>query len=231
MSTSIANFSGRAARAVVAVSLLALTTTALTGCNRGLQEENELLLQENAELRDQRAQLEAALASEASRRASVEDRAGQLRRELEEARAQTRRQPGTADATGFEGIAGVGGVRPGRGEIIVDMVGDVLFDSGSATLKPEARRSLDRIAEIIRSQYGGRMIRVEGYTDSDPIRRSQWKTNERLSAERAMAVEAYLVSRGIDNNMIYSAAFGPARPRATKRESRRVEIVILDTPN
>ena len=98
-------------------------------------------------------------------------------------------------------------------DVVVGVAGDVLFDSGKVDLKNSARQTLDQIASVLNTQYAGRSIRVEGYTDTDPIRKSSWKTNERLSAERAMSVEAYLVSKGIDNGRIYSAAFGPAHPR------------------
>ena len=47
------------------------------------------------------------------------------------------------------------------------------------------------------------------------------------SAARALAVESYLVGKGVDNDKAYSAAFGPSNARATKKDSRRVEIVIL----
>jgi flagellar motor protein MotB len=103
----------------------------------------------------------------------------------------------------------------------------VLFDSGKVDLKSSARRSLDRVASVIQSKYPGQQIRIEGYTDSDPIRKSKWRSNEHLSAERALAVEKYLVGKGVDNDRVYSAAFGPANARATKKDSRRVEIVIL----
>ena len=113
------------------------------------------------------------------------------------------------------------------GDVVLTVAGDVLFPSGQVTLKTEGRRELDRIARMIMSQYPTKTIRVEGYTDSDPIRKSSWKTNERLSSERALAVEAYLVARGVEADRIYSAAMGPARPKSSKQASRRVEIVIL----
>ena len=46
-------------------------------------------------------------------------------------------------------------------------------------------------------------------------------------AERALAVEEYLVARGVNPTRIYAAAMGSARPKGTKQASRRVEIVIL----
>lgn len=115
-------------------------------------------------------------------------------------------------------------------DLVVEVAGDVLFDSGSVVLKTTSKRTLDRVAEKIRSSYAYNTIRVAGHTDSDPIRKQKGKyaDNEELSAQRALAVERYLVSRGIPASQIYSAAFGPADPKGTKAASRRVEIVILN---
>ena len=82
---------------------------------------------------------------------------------------------------------------------------------------------------MLKSSYSNNEIRVEGYTDGDKLvkTKAKWGTNENLSAARALAVETYLVGKGIDNDRIYSAAFGPSKPKGTKKDSRRVEIVIL----
>lgn len=112
-------------------------------------------------------------------------------------------------------------------DVVVSVAGDVLFDSGSVTLKQSARQTLDRIAGTIQSQYGGHQLRIAGHTDSDPIRRSSWKTNERLSAERALTVEDYLSQRGLSKDRMYIAGYGPAMPKGDKKSSRRVEIIII----
>jgi len=57
--------------------------------------------------------------------------------------------------------------------------------------------------------------------------KDKWKTNERLSGERAMAVEDFLSSKGIPKDRIYFAGFGSDKPKSNKKDSRRVEIVIL----
>ena len=101
------------------------------------------------------------------------------------------------------------------------------FATGSADLSDVARSVLKELAATLGSE-STMTLRVEGHTDTDPIRKSKWETNERLSSERALAVEAYLVSRGIDNQQIYSAAFGSAQPKNSKKDSRRVEIVIIE---
>ncbi len=120
--------------------------------------------------------------------------------------------------------------RRDQGDLVVEVAGDVLFDSGSVTLKPSAKKTLDQVARRINSDFAGNIVRVEGHTDSDPIKKQKgkYKDNEELSAERALAVERYLVGRGVPSSQIYAAAFGPANPKGSKKESRRVEIVILN---
>lgn len=181
-----------------------------------------LLEQEAGELRARNEQLEAALSAANDERSRLEQE--MLRAERDALAAQQTR---STSNTGFEGIEGVDSTRGPGGDVIVDIVGDVLFDSGKVTLKSTAKQTLDRVASVITSSYGSHTIRVEGHTDSDPIRKSQWKTNERLSAERALAVEEYLATKGVDKNRVYIAGFGDARPRGSKAQSRRVEIVLL----
>ena len=197
-----------------AVKLMVAVTVAagaLGGC--ATNNPDDALVQENLELRQQRAELEQQLAECEQRYAMLDE--------------QNRQLGQLGGDTGFEGIDGVT-IGRSQGELTVGIAGDVLFASGSAALRPEAKRSLDQVVANIRQRYPGKTIRVEGHTDTDPIRKSKWETNERLSAERAMAVEAYLVSKGIDNAQVYSAAFGSAQPRGSKKDSRRVEIVIIE---
>lgn len=210
-----------------------LAAVVMGGCSndgeqRSLVMENEALRAELAGERARREGAEAELGALESERAGLASELDNMRSQL----SQSRTVPAGSRTTGFENIDGVTvGFGPGnRSEIRLDIANDILFDSGSATLKPAARRSLDRVADVIRQRYSGRVIRVEGHTDNDPIRRSNWKTNERLSSERAMAVEAYLVERGLNNSNVYTAAFGASRPKSTKAASRRVEIVIVE-PN
>lgn len=188
------------------------------GCKRNKNTGLDAAMQENAELRGRIESLEQALRDCDAQKASLEQ---QL------ASAATIPASYENPDTGFEGLAGVTTSYGAGGELIVDVAGDVLFDSGSVVLKNSSKQTLDRIASVLNRQYANNTIRVEGHTDSDPIRKSKWRNNEQLSSERALAVEEYLVQRGVDNKRMYSAAFGPAKPKGTKKDSRRVEIVIL----
>ncbi len=197
----------------------------LGGCADDQAKRRAALLEQEAnELRARNSQLEAALSASNDERARLEQEALLAERDALLANQNLNRGAGS---TGFEGIDGVGSSRGPGGDVIVDIVGDVLFDSGKVTLKSSAKTTLDRVAGVINSSYTGKTIRVEGHTDSDPIKKSQWKSNERLSAERALAVEEYLVTKGVDRNRVYIAGFADAKPRGSKSQSRRVEIVIL----
>lgn len=207
-------------------ALLAVGVT-LGGCADDQAKRRAALLEQEAnELRARNDQLESALSASNDERARLEQDMLRLERDAAVAQTQAQTRRSTA-ATGFEGIEGVGSSRGAGGEVIVDILGDVLFDSGKVVLKNSAKQSLDRVAQVINSSYSGRVIRIEGHTDSDPIRRSEWRTNERLSAERALAVHEYLTSKGVDRKRMHIAGFADARPRDTKARSRRVEIVIL----
>ncbi|NLW39993.1 MAG: OmpA family protein [Tissierellia bacterium] len=120
--------------------------------------------------------------------------------------------------------------------LVIRFMDKVLFDSGKADLKPEAKEILDSVAEILnREEFKDKLIKVEGHTDTDPIVYSTtFPTNWELSAIRATNVLRYLVEEnGIDGNRISSSGYSYHRPIApndtpeNKQMNRRVDIVIL----
>lgn len=213
---------------VMACNVIVLAAMMLTGCNNGMKEEVNLLTQENQDLRAQLEDRNAALDSATSTAREREMEAMRLRRELEDARQRRTERAETTQPgrTGFEGIEGVTGTI-GAGEVTASVESDVLFASGSADVRQQARQSLNQVAQVLNANYAGRSIRIVGHTDSDPIRRSGFKSNYHLGFERAYAVREYLVSRGVSADRIHLASFGPDRPRSTKQQSRRVEIVVI----
>lgn len=194
------------------------------GCSNNKQQAAEAE-QESAELRQKNAQLEQSLRE---RDATIA--------ELQKQQTQQQVQPMQNE------IAGGGSSRPRNGdfgsEVGVDqtregtrltIAGDVLFASGQATLKDSAKKTLDKVAsELKSSRYNQYSIRVDGYTDSDPIKKSKWASNEALSEARARAVEKYLASKGVSSSRVSAVGRGSANPKSTKAASRRVEIFILD---
>lgn len=107
-----------------------------------------------------------------------------------------------------------------------------LFSAGRADLKPEVAPTLDRIAQVLRSDYSGRLVGIEGHTDADPISKSKWKSNHELAVARSVALFQALKSRGVSESQLFVAGYGPNRPLAandskqTKSQNRRVEIVV-----
>ena len=208
------------------ILFLASTAIALGAC-AGTDDRMIALENENFELRQQNRELDESLRENQTQRALLEGEVRALSAENDRLRLQAS-APAARESgpTGFEGIAGVTAATVSGG-VLIDVEGDILFASGSVTLKSSAKQTLDRIASVLKGTYGGATIRVAGHTDSDPIKKSKWKTNERLSAERALAVEEYLATKGIDLDEMYVAAFGPAEPKGSKAQSRRVEIFVL----
>lgn len=200
-------------RGGLVVTLFLVGASALLGgCNRGSKQQ-ALAQQEAAELRERNAALEAQIGEKNTRIADLESRS----------------QVPASPMTTWDSPAGRGNDgnfspdRSSRG-MRATISGDVLFDSGQVTVKPSARKQLDRLASDIKSRYSGADVRVEGYTDTDPIRKSKWGSNEALSQARAEAVRDYLGSKGISASAI---GMGSANPKATKAASRRVEIVVM----
>ena len=110
--------------------------------------------------------------------------------------------------------------------LIVNM-SDVLFDTGSANLKPGAREKLARVAGVLLT-YPELQIAVEGHTDN--VGSDEY--NQGLSDRRAASVRGYLVAQGISRETIEAMGFGEARPvvanttSAGRQQNRRVELVI-----
>ena len=201
-------------------TLLAVVVVA-GGCATNLKDENALLRDENEDLRAQLSDRNGAL--EASHDESREQalQLAQMRREAEQLKDAAIR-----GGTGFDGIEGVSGT-VGAGEVTAAIASDVLFDSGKATLKAGAKRTLEAVASVLETSYAGRPIRISGHTDSDPIRKSGHQSNHHLAFDRAYAVRQHLVSNGVAAGRMYVASYGPDRPKAMKAESRRVEIVVI----
>ena len=187
-----------------------------------LEDKNAALRAENEQLRNELNNTHTQLSTIDADRASLVEQIANANQPAAEPAP-----PADKPKTGFGGIDGVD-VEQLPGRVTVRVPGDVLFSSGKTTLRSSAQRTLARIAQVINSQYAGKTVRVEGYTDTDPIRKSKWKDNLELSLQRAMAVQRYLQSQGVSGKRLYSSGFSKFHPRGSKSTSRRVEIVVLD---
>ncbi len=111
----------------------------------------------------------------------------------------------------------------------------VLFDTGKATIKPQARKLLQGLVPFF--QKLDNPIVIEGHTDNRPIATPQYPSNWELSAARAINVVRFFVGEHIDPSRLSGVGYGEYHPvapndtEAHRQENRRVNIVILrDTP-
>lgn len=213
---------------ITGIALLSVTALLATGCSDNCRQTVELLQAENQEYMQANEELQQELDKAVEQRTQLVQQNHELVNENSRLREEARlaKEQAQQPVDPWKGIQGVTGEQR-TGEIVAQVQGDVLFAPGSVTLRKEAKKTLDKIASVLNSTFAGHVIRVAGHTDSDPIKKSSWKTNDRLSCERAMAVKNYLESKGVDGNRIYVAGYGATRPLATKSASRRVEIIVL----
>ena len=107
---------------------------------------------------------------------------------------------------------------------------DAFFDFDKSVLKPEGRAKLDDLVGKIQG-INLEVIIAVGHTDS--IGSDAY--NQRLSVRRAEAVKAYLVSKGIERNRIYTEGKGKKQPIASnataegRAKNRRVEVEVVGT--
>lgn len=117
-----------------------------------------------------------------------------------------------------------------------DLMKQLRFESGEATIKPEGYQVLDELITYLRTTTGDRLIRVEGHADNmeiGPSLKSTYQTNWDLSKARAGIVLRYLIEKGgIDSVKLSSVGYGDTKPiagnatEAGRQRNRRVDIVL-----
>jgi outer membrane protein OmpA-like peptidoglycan-associated protein len=103
------------------------------------------------------------------------------------------------------------------------------FETNKANILPEYAGILDELANFMKRHPEIERVAVHGHTDIEGTR----QRNQQLSNDRAAAVMAYLVERGVDKNRLEQKGFGQDKPIASNRtpegkaKNRRVEFVVL----
>ena len=193
----------------------------MLGCNNSMKTENDLLKTENEELRMQYKEATAALQSADD---DLTRSQGDLRTVQDELQTALDTRAETINI--FENIAGVA-VELRDKDLALTVASDLLFNSGSATLKKSAMGTLSNVASALNATYPNQSIVIMGYTDTDKITKSNFKSNWHLAFDRAWSVRDYLVSKGVNKDRIAIESWGPTKPLATKAASRRVDIVVV----
>jgi chemotaxis protein MotB len=157
------------------------------------------------------------------------EKARKAAEEEEDFRALKRRIDALSRDAGLKGKVNVTIRR--RGLVIQLLTDKVFFDSGDATLKPAARKLVDKIAGVVRDERKHPVV-VEGHTDSQPISGSQYPSNWELSGARAGAVVRDFQAEGVLARRMSVAGFANQEPIATnstpagREKNRRVEVVL-----
>ncbi len=122
-----------------------------------------------------------------------------------------------------------------RDQLRVEMVDEILFDSGESVIKPAGLEVLRRVGAILK-KVEGREIEVQGHTDNVPIvgqLAKRYPTNWELSTARATNVARFLQDEAkLEPTLLFAAGFSEYRPRAPndteegRRRNRRIEILL-----
>jgi outer membrane protein OmpA-like peptidoglycan-associated protein len=190
---------------------------------RAQTERNRILLESRTrDARMAEAQAQNAQAQAQSAQAQAQD--AQAQAEIAKNQALTAQQQ-LADAQ--RQLADLQAKKTERGMVVT--LGDVLFDTGQATLKPGADLVLGRLAAFLNSNPQTKIL-IEGHTDS----RGSDDYNEALSERRAQAVADALMAKGVPQESLRTRGRGKAYPVATndtpagRQQNRRVEIIFSD---
>jgi outer membrane protein OmpA-like peptidoglycan-associated protein len=113
----------------------------------------------------------------------------------------------------------------------VEILEQVRFDTGKATIKPQSHKLLDQVAAVLLSHPDLLLVQVEGHTDD----RGSALRNIVLSQSRAESVAAYLEKVGVPAERLRAVGFGQGRAIATntsaggRAANRRVAFTVLQT--
>lgn len=183
------------------------------------EEQLRRAAEERARLAQKQAEQLAVAKSEADVAAErAREEAERARKEREEARGRMQ-----------QALSLVAETRATARGLIVNLP-DILFDTGQATLRIQAREVLSKIAGILLVSRGYH-LNIEGHTDN--VGGDQY--NQKLSEKRAKTVYDYLMNSGVSVDIMTTAGFGKSKPvapnttAAGRQKNRRVEIVIEDT--
>jgi OOP family OmpA-OmpF porin len=112
----------------------------------------------------------------------------------------------------------------------VTYAADAFFDFDKSVIKPAGKAKLDDLISKIKD-INLEVIIAVGHTDSV----GSDAYNQKLSVRRSEAVKAYLVSKGIEKNRVYTEGKGEKQPVASNKtaegraKNRRVEIEVVGT--
>lgn len=111
--------------------------------------------------------------------------------------------------------------------IILNMPGNITFESGSDVLNPSFHKTLGGVIKVL-AEYKSTLVTVSGFTDST----GSAGKNQKLSERRAASVASYLAQNGIQKERLAAIGYGESQPIATNKtaegraQNRRVELAL-----
>lgn len=122
--------------------------------------------------------------------------------------------------------SGVSVTRQGN-QIVLNMPGNVTFETGKAAINPGFNNVLVSVADVIK-EYKNTNVEISGHTDN----RGNQQANQILSEQRAQAVAAFMRKSGVADKRLKAVGYGPNQPVADngtpdgQAANRRVEIFL-----
>jgi len=223
-------------RAMIASTAAATTKTEQDAMQLSRESSAVLLQKRDRELKAARAEMAAKgreaeqirMPSEARPRAADSSaREAEQARMQAEAEAKARAAEQAKAAAVMKELSELRAQQTDRGLVLT--VGDVLFAVGKAEVAPGGQRSIDQLAQFLKT-YPRRRVLIEGHTDNT----GNEDFNVKLSQQRADAVRSLLVARGVAPERIATRGYGPKYPivendtPAGRQQNRRVGILVLN---
>ena len=218
-----------------------------------LRDENQLAQQMDSELRRERGALETQTAALQKEREQLMVATGEQESQLKQAEAEKARleQERLAKEAEIQRLTqthddltkqlqaeiekGNIKIQQVADKLTINMLDQVLFDSGQAQIKPAGLKVLKQVSDIVKN-VDDKQIRIEGHTDNVPIGgklKSRFPYNWELSTARATSVVRYLIDEGgVEGAKLSAVGYAEMRPIASndtdegRKANRRIEIAL-----
>jgi chemotaxis protein MotB len=222
------------------IVLVAMLATGVA-CNEGIPKTQYDALQ--AKEQQEKTDSDKEIADLKAKIAELEGKSGaldeQTKKELEELRAQKAAAEGRAKlfddfVQKFKSMIDAGklDITTRRGQIVLALATDVLFDEGKTDIKAEGKTAIGDVAAALKG-VAGRRFQVAGHTDTFPIHNKEFPSNWELSTARAVAVVKLLVEKGVKADQVSAAGYAEFDPVQSNKDdkgrakNRRIEIILM----
>ena len=127
--------------------------------------------------------------------------------------------------------AGKLSVKIRNGRMLISLPNDVLFESGSASLKKAGQDAIAQVASVL-TTFSDRQFLVAGHTDDQRIHTARFPSNWELSTARAVDVTRFLIEKGMNPKTLGAVGYGEFDPVAAndtdehRAQNRRIEIQL-----